>query len=323
MNNIDPLLLRRLDLNSLVVLHTLLSTCSVSQSAERLCLGQPAVSHILKHLRQQLDDALLCRYGRNMVLTPLAEALLEPLGQWLQQGQQLLQAHAFDIGSACQTLRLAMPDLLEVALLPALIIALQQQAPGLTLEVKAMAAPQVETALTEGQIDCAIGYFPRTRGHARRQTILRTGFIGLYHPGQLTLPAALTAQDVARPPHIFTSYTGESAGLIDDYLRRHGQQRRVLANTASLLAIPGILEQLPAISVLPEVIVPIVQRASPVLRGSAIADAAFSIPIELLWHPRLQTDPLQLFLRAQIVRQAECLQASIQRSRAVTDAGKF
>ena len=311
MNNIDPLLLRRLDLNSLVVLHTLLTTRSVSRSADKLCLGQPAVSHILKHLRQQLADELLCRYGRSMVLTPLAESLLQPLGQWLQQGQQLLQVHAFDVRSIRQTVRLAMPDLLEAALLPALIIALQKEAPGLTLEVQAMASRQVEAALTDGQIDCAIGYFPRLQGHACRQIILDSRFICLYHPDQLTLPAMLSASAVAQAPHIFTSYTGESAGLIDDYLRRHGQQRRILASTASLLAIPGILEQVAAVSVLPEVIGPIVQRHSPGLHWQPITDAALTIPIELLWHPRFNTDPLQQFLRQLIISQAALLQEAI------------
>lgn len=311
MNNIDHRQLRRLDLNSLVVLHTLLSTRSVSLSADRLCLGQPAVSHILKHLRQQLGDELLCRYGRSMVLTPLAEALLAPLGLWLQQGQQLLQPPAFDVATVTKTMRLAMPDLLEAALLPPLIIALQQQAPGLTLATAAMASSQVEAALADGQIDCAIGYFPQPSDRLQRQSLLQSRFICLYHPAQLALPAALGAADIASAPHIFTSYSGASSSLIDDYLQRHGLQRRILANTASLLAIPSILAQLPAVSVLPDVIAPMIQRYGHGLRWQAIADATLSIPIELLWHPRFNADPLQQFLRQLIADQARQLQQAL------------
>ena len=69
----------RLDLNLLVALDALIEERSVSLAARRLCLSQPAVSGALNRLREFFDDELLVPIGRQMVPTPKAEELREPV----------------------------------------------------------------------------------------------------------------------------------------------------------------------------------------------------------------------------------------------------
>jgi DNA-binding transcriptional LysR family regulator len=71
--------LRSFDLNLLVVLQTLTAERSVSNTAKKLHLSQPATSAALKRLRVALGDRILVRDGLQMVLTPRAEELLAPL----------------------------------------------------------------------------------------------------------------------------------------------------------------------------------------------------------------------------------------------------
>jgi DNA-binding transcriptional LysR family regulator len=71
--------LRSFDLNLLVVLQTLISEQSVSNTAKKLHLSQPATSAALKRLRLALGNRILVRDGLQMVLTPRAEELLAPL----------------------------------------------------------------------------------------------------------------------------------------------------------------------------------------------------------------------------------------------------
>ncbi|MGC0154429.1 LysR family transcriptional regulator [Chromobacterium vaccinii] len=302
MNDIDALKLRRLDLNSLVALYTLLSTRSVSRSAEQLCLGQPAVSHILKKLREQCGDALLCRDGRGLTTTPYAEALLPSLEAWLAEAQRLLAPPAFDPAALDGVYRLAMPDLLEAALLPDLIETLQREAPGLRLQVVAMAADEAEAALEARRIDGAVGHFPAAgAGRLSRRGLFRSGFVCLFHPGRLALPETLDAEALARPPHLYTSYIGNSASLVDDYLAAHGQSRRVIASTASLLAIPLLLERLPAVAVLPALIAEVLRAGE--LRCRPVGAAALSIAVEHVWHPRCDGYPLRQFIDRLLWRQ--------------------
>lgn len=58
--------LRRVDLNLLIVFETLMHERSVTRAAEKLFLGQPAISAALSRLRSLFDDPLFVRTGRSM-----------------------------------------------------------------------------------------------------------------------------------------------------------------------------------------------------------------------------------------------------------------
>jgi LysR family transcriptional activator of mexEF-oprN operon len=73
--------LRRVDLNLLIVFETLMHERSVTRAAEKLFLGQPAISAALSRLRSLFDDPLFVRTGRSMEPTARAVeifALLSP-----------------------------------------------------------------------------------------------------------------------------------------------------------------------------------------------------------------------------------------------------
>lgn len=73
-----------LDLNLLVALDALFAEKSVSRAGERrLHLSQSATSGALARLREVFQDQLLVPVGRKMVLTPVAEALVEPVRNFL------------------------------------------------------------------------------------------------------------------------------------------------------------------------------------------------------------------------------------------------
>ena len=65
------------DLNLLKVLDALLKDRSVTKAAERLNLSQPAMSHALNRLREQLNDPLMMRSFHGMDPTPYAESLTD------------------------------------------------------------------------------------------------------------------------------------------------------------------------------------------------------------------------------------------------------
>ena len=70
---------KRLDLNLLVTLETLLVERNVTKAAARLHLSQPAVSTQLSRLRHEFDDLLLIPAQRGMTPTAKAMELLDPL----------------------------------------------------------------------------------------------------------------------------------------------------------------------------------------------------------------------------------------------------
>ena len=94
MQSIDHFNLRSFDLNLLVAFDALMSERSVTKAAQRLKLGQPAMSHALASLRLLLDDEFLVRVGTVMEPTAKAIALAPRLRELLLQIQSTLTADA-------------------------------------------------------------------------------------------------------------------------------------------------------------------------------------------------------------------------------------
>jgi DNA-binding transcriptional LysR family regulator len=67
---------RGLDLNLLVAMDAPLTERSITRAGERIFLSQSAMSGALARLRAFFDDDLLIQVGQRMVLTPLAEDLV-------------------------------------------------------------------------------------------------------------------------------------------------------------------------------------------------------------------------------------------------------
>jgi len=296
--NVNVRILRKFDLNTLLVLHTLLETRSVSQTAQLLHVGQPAISHVLKRLREQTADALLIRQGRSYLLSNYAESLRLPLTDCLMKAQELITAPTpFDPASASGELHLSMPDLVEVALLPDLIEQLSTEAPGLRLRVEATAPDDLEDALAKGRIDATIGYFPQQRRNLLREPLFRAQIRCFYHPAQLQLDSPLSAASIAAYPHITAHYAGSGNSLVDAWFKRHNLTRQVLVSTGSFQPITTLLARVPAIALLPEVMGHLLGED---LRSVAIEGEELMLPIDLAWHPRNNLDPLHAYLRKKL-----------------------
>lgn len=82
----------RLDrLRLLVALDTLLVEGSVGRAAERMGIGTPAMSRLLKQIRELYSDPILVRTARGMVPTPFAETLRLRLRAVASEADDLLE----------------------------------------------------------------------------------------------------------------------------------------------------------------------------------------------------------------------------------------
>ncbi len=79
------------DFNLLVALDVLLSEASVAGAARRLNLSTSAMSRTLSRLRDVTGDPIPVRAGRNMVLTPWAEATRDRAGRAVHDAVAVLQ----------------------------------------------------------------------------------------------------------------------------------------------------------------------------------------------------------------------------------------
>lgn len=142
-----------LDLNLLATLAVLLEERSVSRTAMRLHLSQPAISAALARLRSYFGDPLLVTQGKRMIPTAHALGLLPQLEAVLAQVDELIaEAAQFDPAISTRTFRISLSDYLITVLAADLVPRLRDQAPGIALDL-APPSEHSRAALERGQLD--------------------------------------------------------------------------------------------------------------------------------------------------------------------------
>jgi DNA-binding transcriptional LysR family regulator len=288
-----------LDLNLLIALDALLRERSVTRAGAALGLSQPAMSHALARLRELLGDELLVRQVHDMVPTPRAEALAAPLREVLRDIEDLLgEPRAFDPGEADRELVLAMTDLGEITLLPALIARLRVGR-RLRLRVRALAAEVPEPALASGDIDLAIGTFLAPPPAMRVSTLYREEFMSIARRGHPGLATAMTAAHFAALPHLLVASPGDGPGVVDAVLAAAGLRRDVVVRTPHFLSVAALVASSDLIATVPTRVADAACRREDVVAFAPPVEVP-GFDVQMFWHPRRDRDPALRWLRDQV-----------------------
>jgi DNA-binding transcriptional LysR family regulator len=145
-----------IDLNLLVALDALLTECHVTRAAERVNVGQPAMSASLARLRRHFDDQLLVRQGRYLVRTPMADSLVGPVRDALTSVEVVMaRRRAFDPSVDDATFTIATTDYVTLVLLRPLLRVLTHAAPQVRLSTRVV-DDTYAAQLRRGDVDLVI-----------------------------------------------------------------------------------------------------------------------------------------------------------------------
>lgn len=293
---------RKIDLNLLIAFAVLFREQSVSMAADKLHLGQPAVSGSLARLREMFDDPLFIRSGHRMQPTARATELHTELMPLLEQLQSaLFQQAQFDPACAKATVTIGMTDWVEMWLMPQLVPALREQAPGVRLNVVASDPFTDAQRLEGGDLDMAISVANQSARWMERELLTPMEFVTLWHPSQLQLDAPLSAQTYAGQQHVMVSYREASSSHIDTLLARQGMKREISYTTPHFSALPGLLSKMPSLATVPQGLCENWQQTWG-LRSSPVPLEMESLEVALLWHQRHNSDAALMWVRAFIKR---------------------
>lgn len=172
------------DFNLLIALDILLSEASVAGAARRLNLSTSAMSRTLSRLRDVTGDPILVRAGRNMVLTPWAEATRDRARRAVHEARAVLQpsTETFSARSLARLFTIRANDGFVVAFGPALIAAVADAAPDVCIRF----APKPEKTsryLREGLVDLEIGVQSNMGPEIRLQRLFEDRFVGVVRKG--------------------------------------------------------------------------------------------------------------------------------------------
>lgn len=291
--------LNELDLNLLVALRALLRERSVTQAARRLGITQPAMSHKLRRLREELADPLFVPAGRGLAPTPRALAIESPLNEALEALERAVQREEFDPASAQRTFRVGTSDYGEAKVLPVAVRRIQRAAPGISIQTHPV-GPNVGTALERGELHIAIGAGMPTPKGAKRVTLLEEGFVVLARRGHPHLANGLDLATYAKCDHVVVAPRGAPGTFVDAALTRMGKARRIVARVRSFLSAPFVVATSEALLTAPSGLAALLAESLDLDVYEPPLPLA-PVPIWMIWHPRFHDDPGHRWLRQMAV----------------------
>ncbi len=279
--------LANVDLNSLVVLASLLRTRSTTESARELGRTQSAVSHALARLRATFDDALLVRVGASLRPTARGERLREPLANLLGKTEALISgdAESFDPRKLTREFAIGGTDFFEALILPALMARLSREAPGVSLVMRSP-GDGVERALFARDVDLAFGTRFRAAAGIVVVPAAEMDLVVLarrHHPALVKRtsrerrnPRRLTTIPLATYttlPHILVAPRGGPGGAVDVALAQRGLSRTVVLRVEHFIVAAMTVRDTDAVVTLP--------RAFAMSIARTLKLVAYEAPVEI------------------------------------------
>ncbi|MFD6435363.1 LysR family transcriptional regulator [Streptomyces venezuelae] len=295
-----------LDANLAIALDALLAEESVTKAAARLHTSPAAMSRTLGRLRRILRDPLLVRAGQAMVPTPRAIALREEAAGVVRRITALLTPETpVDPATLSSTFTVQAADLIGAALAPALLGLSRQEAPGVSLRMRAEEL-EAGPALRDGRVDLEIGSIDHVDPETRVEELVTLRMAAGVRPGHPLTRKPLTPARLAAAEHVVVSRRGRFSGAMDAALAEHGLQRRVIAVLPSHLAAMAFAAVSDVVCLVPAA--PVGEPPSPItapasVLGLQVLDIPLPLPpltIGMAWHPRHTADGAHQWLRGAV-----------------------
>jgi DNA-binding transcriptional LysR family regulator len=305
-----------IELSSLRHLVVLVRERSVTRAAQHLGLSQPAVSHALAMLRRHFDDALLVRSSHGMLPTHRALELAEAAAGIIEAADRLVHARqGFDPASERSAFVLTIPEFLERELAPPLLQRLQNEAPGVAVEMRAPNPDLSRAWLDSGEIDFRIAWIRDPWPESRFARLPDDRLVCLVRAGHPRIGARLELDEFFSSPHVrpfsalrtHTLQDGKGTVSLEQYMgvvhrlrgvaARHAKRRLRIAMVAqSFSTIQHLVAESDTIATVTE---RLARTVDPRLRLRILRPPFAFPPMRgaLYWHERTHTNPRHRWFR--------------------------
>ncbi|WP_018005830.1 LysR family transcriptional regulator [Cupriavidus neocaledonicus] len=300
------------DLNLLYVFHVLYQEGNASRAAARMALSQPALSHKLNRLRDELGDPLFVRAPRGLTPTPRAHALAPQVQRLVADLDAFYDAcDGRDFLSRSEAVHIYTTDYMEQLLLPALLPRLRREAPGVVLVTHNTRGELPREELEKGTCDLAIaGFYENLPDTFHQQRLGSEDFVVLASRTNPRITDGLDLDAFLACEHLLTTLTGDLNGVVDRALARLGHRRTVVAGLSSFLAPSRLVR---GSALLLTCLRSVAQEAVARDPDLVMLPVPFALPrVDLMqiWHARTDADRLRRWLRQQIQEAASALGAT-------------
>lgn len=233
--------IQNLDLNLLVVFHTIFREQSVSAAANKLGLSQPAISTALRKLRDHLGDPLFFRSGGRMMPTRMAIRLAGPVGQALTLIQHNINSErSFDPQTATRTFRLMINDFVRMMFMAPLLDHIEHNAPGITLEFlpQSKSPSEFYRALREEMVDIGMQPLGNLASDVSYATVNSDDFLFAVRVNHPALSGPTSVDTIRDLRWIVNSSTPSISAVIEKAFLDAGIVRKIGAVLPDTVTVP-------------------------------------------------------------------------------------
>lgn len=293
--------LHRLNLQQLLYLDALVAERHVTRAAERVGIGQPAMSAALARLRDVFRDPLLVKTSLGMEPTPRALELVRRI----REISDLLEGRGradepFDPATSEMRFRIMSSDGISRLVLPALMQEVGRSAPRMRFIVAPGDQRRLAEYLRDGDIDLALA-FVREPSQELRQTLLYPQRLMCIarrdHPhirGKVSLAEFMSHEHATWGAPPVPNATIEA--MVEEALARLGHERQVSLRVSSITLLPGVVAQSDLLAVVPEHLATFAHEML-ALQTLPLPFKVGSVDVSMLWHNRMHQDPAHVWLR--------------------------
>jgi LysR family transcriptional activator of mexEF-oprN operon len=281
----------------MVVFETLMLERNVTRTAEKLFLGQPTISAALGRLRSLFNDELFIRVGHRMEPTARAHEIIQHLSPALDAMTMALSVtREFDPASSQITFNIGLSDDVEYALLPPLLRAIRQEAPGIIIVIKQVNYTTIADMLSNGEITVGACLTRDLPANAKRK-LLRTVKPRVVRADRSDQP--LTLDEYCSRPHVVVSHVGNISSFADVWLEAVGRKRRSVLSIAQYSPLPALMAQTDLLCNLPDHLSTALCRSG-VLYSEVLPFSTPNLELSMAWLSISDGDPAERWLRGKI-----------------------
>ncbi|WP_293720445.1 LysR family transcriptional regulator [Stappia sp.] len=292
---------RNLDLNLLVVFEAIYSAGNISSAARTLGVSQPTISNSLARLRESLGDPLFVRAGRGVQPTPKSVQLIEPVRKAMALiNDGIADSRSFDQDTDTRHFRIALADMLEPVVMPALVRKLQHNR---TVTIEALPIYDKRTPaqrLNDGSLDIVIGPYLADTSDAACQALGVPQTVVAVRKGHPEIQGKLTLEDYERAGHVAVSPEMRANLLVDEVIRRHQIKRHIAYAVTKFWSFPHIIATTDLIGLMPIEFAVEIARIYPIDLYRLPFDMPSAQAYYMTWKNSLSADPSHVWLRAGI-----------------------
>ncbi|MCK2046228.1 LysR family transcriptional regulator [Chromohalobacter moromii] len=292
--------MRPIDLNLIRTFVTLYESRSVTLAAHRLNVTQPSVSYSLSRLREIFNDPLFSRTRDGMEPTFLSTQVYASFRHALTQIEHTISDNQhFDPRHSQRRFRLALTDLGETTLLPAILQRMQTLAPHVELEVVPLEIEKINSWFDNKSVDAVVCSRDIMAPSMGRKAIIEERYVCLLSKQHPRIQKTLDMETFTQEHHVVIS-PSSGHSLAEDILKTHDISRKVSAVVPHFSALPRILENSELLAILPQQIAQIFARAA----SLQICELPFDVPnveVTLYWPRHADDSSAQEWFRQTLI----------------------